>query len=354
MATQTGITIAGPNAPYTVVDNIPRPTPGPKQALVKSLFVGINPVEPFMQHSGLLIEEFPAIIGSDVTAVVLETGPGCEKLKKGDYVFGCVPIGQNKLSPFQDTFLVVEDWVFKKTDKVSLEGGCTVGSGILTAGLALLDGQYMKLQPAGTSWAGAAINQQSWVIVMGGSGTVGQYAVQIAKLCGYQVLASTSVSKAEIARKAGADATFDNRAPMEEQLGIIERVTGGLFAHVIDASVQAFELSVKALDTISKEKFKYFSTTDDWSEMSVPETISLYRVQLGQLGRFTTDLAKHTNEKVAEMIALFEGHFEAGGLRPLESYQVLDGVGWEKVIEAIDDFEAGKFSQKPIVKVHEE
>jgi NADPH:quinone reductase-like Zn-dependent oxidoreductase len=44
MATQSGITIEGPNKPYTIVDNIPRPTPGPKQVLVKSLAVGINPV----------------------------------------------------------------------------------------------------------------------------------------------------------------------------------------------------------------------------------------------------------------------------------------------------------------------
>ena len=44
MATQTGITIAGPNEPYTIVDTIARPSPGPKQVLVKSLYVGINPV----------------------------------------------------------------------------------------------------------------------------------------------------------------------------------------------------------------------------------------------------------------------------------------------------------------------
>jgi NADPH:quinone reductase-like Zn-dependent oxidoreductase len=44
MATQSGITIGGPNQPYTVVNSIPRPAPGPKQALVKCLAVGINPV----------------------------------------------------------------------------------------------------------------------------------------------------------------------------------------------------------------------------------------------------------------------------------------------------------------------
>jgi NADPH:quinone reductase-like Zn-dependent oxidoreductase len=44
MVTQSAITIKGPNEPYTIVNDIPRPTPGPKQVLVKCLVVGLNPM----------------------------------------------------------------------------------------------------------------------------------------------------------------------------------------------------------------------------------------------------------------------------------------------------------------------
>ena len=44
MATQTGITVAGVNEPYTIVHDLQRPTPGPKQMLVKGLMTAINPV----------------------------------------------------------------------------------------------------------------------------------------------------------------------------------------------------------------------------------------------------------------------------------------------------------------------
>jgi NADPH:quinone reductase-like Zn-dependent oxidoreductase len=44
MATQSGITFAGPNEPYTIANDIPRPAPGPKQALVRGLAVSLNPV----------------------------------------------------------------------------------------------------------------------------------------------------------------------------------------------------------------------------------------------------------------------------------------------------------------------
>ena len=82
-------------------------------------------------HAGALVTEWPAIIGSDACAVVLETGEGCTKLKKGDHVYSCMLIGQNRYSPFQDTYLVKEDLVFLKTPTLSIEQGCTVGAGLM-------------------------------------------------------------------------------------------------------------------------------------------------------------------------------------------------------------------------------
>jgi hypothetical protein len=87
--------------------------------------------EPLQQHTGLLINEWPAIIGSDCAGVVLEVGPGCTKLKPGDHVYGCAPLGQNKFTPFQDTFLVEEEIFLKKSANLSVEETATVGAGLL-------------------------------------------------------------------------------------------------------------------------------------------------------------------------------------------------------------------------------
>jgi hypothetical protein len=141
----------------------------------------------------------------------------------------------------------------------------------------LIDGQGLELPAAG----GKAPQKDSWVIVMGGSGSVGRYCVQLASLAGYKVLASCSPSKNEVgsplpglreavsdqsqlALKAGASATFNSRAPIEEQLVEIERITGGKFARIVDTSIASLDLSVRALETISKEPNKYFATVDDW------------------------------------------------------------------------------------------
>jgi NADPH:quinone reductase-like Zn-dependent oxidoreductase len=86
-----------------------------------------------MQHTGMLITSWPAVIGSDVSGLVLEVGAGCGKIKKGDYVFTCVPVGISEFSPFQEAFLVNEDWVFKKEENVGFEEACTVGAGLLVS-----------------------------------------------------------------------------------------------------------------------------------------------------------------------------------------------------------------------------
>lgn len=83
------------------------------------------------QHSGLLINEWPAIIGSDCAGIVIDVGPDCKKLERGDYVFGCAPLGQNRFTPFQETFLVVEDVFLKRSPNLSIEATCGIGVGLL-------------------------------------------------------------------------------------------------------------------------------------------------------------------------------------------------------------------------------
>jgi NADPH:quinone reductase-like Zn-dependent oxidoreductase len=167
--------------------------------------------EPLQQHTGVLITEWPAIIGSDFSGVVLETGSGCTKLNAGDHVYGCAPVGQNKFTPFQDTFLADEDVILKKPASVSVEEAATVGAGLMvvtpesfsgslvtdfvqTASLCLLAGMGLKLSQDGTKDP----EKDEWIVVLGGSGTVGQYALQIAHACGYKILASCSPSKSSV------------------------------------------------------------------------------------------------------------------------------------------------------------
>ncbi|KAH6893528.1 chaperonin 10-like protein [Thelonectria olida] len=348
MATQSGIVIKGVNEPYTIVDDLPRRTPSAKQALVKSLAVGINPVEPMQQHMGLLVNEWPAVLGSDCVGLVTEVGADCKKLKKGDYVFGCAPLGQNKYTPLQETFLVEEDVFFKKPPNLSLEEAATVGVGLLTSALSLISGLELSLPEAGTK----VQEKDEWVVILGGSGSVGQFAVQIAKACGYKVAGSCSPSKDSIATRNGATKTFNSRGSPDEQLANIKEITGGNFGRIFDSTAHCYEVMVQALGTVSKADAKFLASVDDWSEFKTPAGIKEYRVELGFLCRPHEPLGVEVTRDIAKMIPTLEGLLEAGALKPIQ--YVSDGVGWDKVIEGIHKLEGGKESKKIVVRVQEE
>lgn len=86
---------------------------------------------------------------------------------------------------------------------------------------------------------------------------------------------------------------------------------------------------------------------------NTPSTIREYRAELGHLGRVETSTGAEVTNAIASWINAFETHLAAGTLVPLE-YQLAAGVGWEKVIEGIQDLENGKAAKKIVVKTQEE
>lgn len=87
--------------------------------------------------------------------------------------------------------------------------------------------------------------------------------------------------------------------------------------------------------------------------MATPSSIHEYRARLAQLGRPEGPIGKQIGDDVAAWIPSLEGHIERGNLSPLE-YHVVDGVGWESVIEGVGLLESGKESKKIVVRVQEE
>jgi NADPH:quinone reductase-like Zn-dependent oxidoreductase len=128
-----------------------------------------------MSKTGAITTEIPAVLGSDFCGLVVQDGPGCNKLQTGDYVFGLCRLGRNQFSPFQETFLVDEDLVFRKDGRIEPEAAAGVGLGVLTSALGIVVGGKKPLPHHGTKIA----EHDEWIVVLGGSGSVGHYAVQV-------------------------------------------------------------------------------------------------------------------------------------------------------------------------------
>ena len=88
MSQQKALLIEKKNGPF-VVGMRAIPTPGAGDLLVKVHATGLNPLDWKIQVYGIVVETFPAVLGTDGAGEVVEVGEGVEGWSKGDKV--CAP-----------------------------------------------------------------------------------------------------------------------------------------------------------------------------------------------------------------------------------------------------------------------
>ena len=175
-------------------EEVPRPEPSEDEALVRVIASSVNPADP-LTLSGKYAREFgthlPLIPGYDVAGVVEKTGANVTKLKAGDAVYGYPTFGGSWAD-----YVIVKEWeVAAKPKSLNFVEAAAVPMGALTAWQALVD--VAKLQPGQT------------VLIHGGSGGVGGFAIQIAKARGARVIATASTANQDLLKQLGADVAVD-------------------------------------------------------------------------------------------------------------------------------------------------
>ena len=175
-------------------ERVPRPEPNEDEALVRVIASGVNPADP-LTLSGKYAREFgthlPLIPGYEIAGVVEKTGANVTKLKVGDAVYGYPTFGGG----WADYVSVKESEVARKPKSLNFVEAAAVPMGALTAWQALVD--VAKLQPGQT------------ILIHGGSGGVGSFAIQIAKARGARVIATASTANQDLLKQLGADVAVD-------------------------------------------------------------------------------------------------------------------------------------------------
>ena len=190
----------------------PTPTPGRGEALVRLMASGINPSDVGMRGGGGPMA-YPLITPhSDGAGVVEAVGPGVAATMIGRRVW--FYNGQRNGRAFGTAAEFIEldiDLMSELPDHIDFAEGATLGIPCMTAHRALF-------------LAGPV--QGRTVLVTGGAGAVGHYAVQLAKWGGASVIATvSSAEKAKRARAGGADQVIDYRR--EDVAARVREITGG-------------------------------------------------------------------------------------------------------------------------------
>ncbi len=187
----------GPSEVLTYGDR-PRPVPRPDEVLIEVHAAGVNPRD-WLIRSGRyqfrwLLPKFPLILGSDVAGVVVEVGEQVKRFEPGEKVYAMVPSSRG-FGGYAEYVAVADPAVTWMPSSMSFEQAAGVPLAGLTAWQALS--------------GNANMGPGEKVLVVGASGGVGHYAVQIARGFSAVVTGVCSSANVELVRRLGAIRVID-------------------------------------------------------------------------------------------------------------------------------------------------
>ena len=176
------------------LEEVPRPEPPDDGMLVRVIAGGVNPADPLIV-SGKFAREFgthlPLTPGYDVAGIVEKTGKAVTRFRDGDRVFGYALFGGG----WAEYAVLAEREAATIPKSLSFVDAAAVPLGALTAWQALVDA--------------AQLSAGQTILIHGGSGGVGSFAVQLAKARGARVIATASTRNQELLKQLGADVAID-------------------------------------------------------------------------------------------------------------------------------------------------
>lgn len=178
------------------LNDIDKPRCGAGEVLVRVICSGTNPVEAKLRQGGAWAGlSAPVVLGYDVSGVIEEVGPGVAGFQPGDEVYYTPEIFGNQLGSYAEYNVAPAQIVARKPRNLSHEQAAAIPLAGGTAWEAII--RRMRVRPGET------------VLIHGGAGGVGSFAIQIAKAAGARVLASASGKNQDVMRRLGADVAID-------------------------------------------------------------------------------------------------------------------------------------------------
>ena len=179
-----------------VVD-IDRPTPGPGEVLVRVHSAGVGPWDALVRQGfSALPQPLPLTLGSDIAGVVDVVGAEVTAFAVGDEVFGMT--NAQFTGGYAEYSVASVGLLAKKPVGLTFNEAASVPVVAVTAWQMLFDHAQLK--------------RGQRVLIHGGAGNVGAFAVQLAKNAGLHVIATSAESDLAHVRDMGADEVIDYRA----------------------------------------------------------------------------------------------------------------------------------------------
>jgi NADPH:quinone reductase-like Zn-dependent oxidoreductase len=181
--------------------DVPTPAPAPGEALVRVAYASVNPAD-WKSREGWLASffdyRFPFIVGFDAAGVVAALGDGVRELAVGDRVVTASNQGKGVWGSYAEYVVSDVDRVARLPGPVDFAAAASLPTAGMTAWQAVFDV--------------GAVKPEQRVLVHGGAGGCGSFAIQLARMAGAHVAATCSVGNIDYVRSLGAELAIDYRS----------------------------------------------------------------------------------------------------------------------------------------------
>jgi NADPH:quinone reductase-like Zn-dependent oxidoreductase len=220
------------------MDDLPRPVPKDGEVLVRVACAGVGPWDAWIRaHKSVVVVSLPLTLGSDISGIVEEVGPGVGRFAVGDHVFGVTnPLF---IGGYAEYAIAQENMIAQKPESLDFAAAASAPVVAVTAWQMLFD--YARAQ-SGQS-----------VLILGAAGNVGSYAVQLATQAALKVFATASAEDAEYVRGLGAAAVIDyNSVRLEDAVPVVDLVLDTVGGSLRDSSLTRVSRGGVLVSVVSK------------------------------------------------------------------------------------------------------
>jgi NADPH:quinone reductase-like Zn-dependent oxidoreductase len=206
------------------LEEVPKPEPSTGEVLVEVKAAGVGPWDALIRSGkSALPQPLPLTLGSDLSGVIDAIGPGVEQLKAGDEVFGVA--NERFTGAYAEYALARASMIALKPKRLNYTHAASVPVVAVTA--------WQMVHELGQASRG------QFVLVHGGGGNVGAFAVQLAKRAGAVVIATASAENEGYVHRLGADGVMDYRATrFYESLKNVDVVLDTVGGEALDRSYE--------------------------------------------------------------------------------------------------------------------
>lgn len=178
--------------------DLPTPSPGPGEVLVKIHAAGVNPIDWKIrngQFECVFEHAFPITPGWDMAGVVEALGEGVLDWKAGDKVYAYTRFAKAEVGTYAEYIVVPESYLGPMPKGLSFTEAASIPLAALTAWQSFKD--FAKLTPGQVA------------LIHAGAGGVGSLAIPLAKHLGATVITTAQAGNHDYCRARGADHCID-------------------------------------------------------------------------------------------------------------------------------------------------